>query len=55
MWGRRGSGDTDRMRTALKKLRAKLGDDAADPACIFNEYGVGYRFAKGGPAVDGLR
>ena len=28
VWGRRGSDDTGRVRTALKKLRAKLGDDA---------------------------
>ena len=48
VWGRRGSGDTDRMRTALKKLRAKLGDAAANPTYIFNEYGVGYRFARPG-------
>ena len=50
VWGRRDSGDTDRMRTALKKLRAKLGDDAADPTYIFNEYGRGYRFARPGGA-----
>ena len=49
VWGRRGSGDTDRVRTALKKLRKKLGDDAADPAYIFNAHGVGYRFARPGP------
>ena len=52
VWGRRGSDDTDRVRTALKKLRAKLGDDAANPAYIFNEYGVGYRFARPGGALD---
>ena len=52
VWGRRGSGDTDRVRTALKKLRKKLGDDAADPAYIFNAHGVGYRFAAGlGPPL----
>ena len=49
VWGRRGSGDTDRLRTAMRKLRRKLGDDAADPTYIFNEYGVGYRFARPGP------
>ena len=43
MWGRRGSEDTDRVRTAMKKLRKKLGDDAANPAYIFNPHGVGYR------------
>ena len=49
MWGRRGSDDTDRVRTAVKKLRAKLGDDVANPTYIFDEHGVGYRFARPGP------
>ena len=31
VWGRRGSDDTDRVRTVVKKLRHKLGDDAANP------------------------
>ena len=47
VWRRRGAEDTDRVRTALKKLRKKLGDHAASPTYIFNEHGVGYRF--GGP------
>ncbi|MDE0081429.1 MAG: response regulator [Gammaproteobacteria bacterium] len=55
VWGRRGAGDTDRVRTAVKKLRAKLGDSAADPAYIFNEHGVGYRIAIPGPMVSGGR
>ena len=46
VWGKKGSGHSDRVRTAVKKLREKLGDDAADPAYIFNEYGVGYHFAS---------
>ena len=45
VWGRRGSDDTDRVRTAVKKLRAKLGDDAANPTYIFTEHGVGYSMA----------
>ena len=45
VWGRRGSDNTDRVRTAVKKLRAKLGDDAANPAYISTEHGVGYRMA----------
>ena len=31
------------MRTYVKRLRRKLGDDAARPAYIFTERGVGYR------------
>ncbi len=50
VWGRRGSDDTDRVRTVVKKLRHKLGDDAANPTYIFNEHGVGYRFATPGGA-----
>ncbi len=50
VWGRRGSDDTDRVRTVVKKLRHKLGDAAANPTYIFNEHGVGYRFATPGGA-----
>ena len=46
VWGRSVSGRNDRVRTAVKQLRAKLGDDADDPAWIFTERGVGYRFAS---------
>ena len=50
VWGSRSSSDTDRVRTVVKKLRAKLGDDAAKPAYIVTEHGVGYRMATpGGP------
>ena len=35
----------DLVRTFVKKLRQKLGDDAARPTYIFNEHGVGYRMA----------
>ena len=45
VWGRRGSDNTDRLRTVVKKLRSKLGDDATNPAYIVNERGVGYRMA----------
>ena len=44
----RESTDTERVRAFVKQLRAKHGDDAANPACIFNERGVGYRMAKPG-------
>ena len=55
VWGRRSAGDTDRVRTAVKKLRQKLGDSAAEPRYIFNEHGVGYRIAIPGPMVSGVR
>ena len=43
VWGSRDPGDTDRVRTVVKRLRAKLGRDASKPAYIFNQRGVGYR------------
>ena len=46
VWGRRESGEVDRVRTAVRKLRQKLDDRAAEPAYLFNEHGVGYRFAR---------
>ena len=42
--------DTERVRAFVKQLRAKLGDDAARPAWIFNERGVGYRMPEPGEA-----
>ena len=51
VWSGRDPSDTDRVRTVVKKLRAKLGDSAADPAYIFTERGVGYRAAA--PDGDG--
>ena len=50
VWGGRHSGDTELVRTFVKKLRRKLGDDAASPAYIVNERGVGYRMARPGDA-----
>ena len=47
-WDSRESTDTQRVRAFVKQLRDKLGDDAARPAWIFNERGVGYRMAKPG-------
>ena len=41
VWSGRQYGDTV-VRTFVKKIRQKLGDDAASPAYIFNERGVGY-------------
>ena len=54
-WGRRESNDTEPVRAFVKKLRAKLGDDAARPAYIFNVRGVGYRMHKPGRGRDRRR
>ena len=47
VWGMESGGDLRPMRTAIKSLRGKLGDDAKHPAYIFTEPRVGYRMAKG--------
>ena len=48
VWARRGDGNTKVVRAFVKHLRRKLGDDAASPAWIFNERGVGYRMPRPG-------
>ena len=44
-WGRRRPEATDPklVRAVVRRLRRKLGDDAASPAYIRNQHGVGYR------------
>lgn len=44
VWGCRGSDETARVRTVMKKLRKKLDAAGANPAYIFNRHGVGYSF-----------
>ena len=46
LWNGPDSGDPDRIRTFIKQLRRKLGDDPARPAWILNERGIGYRMPK---------
>ena len=46
VWGGRDSTNTRVLHTFVKKLRRKLGDDAAKPAYILTERGVGYRMAS---------
>ncbi len=48
VWRGESNGDAERLRTYVKRLRRKLGDDAARPAYIVNERGVGYRMARPG-------
>ena len=50
VWAGRDSGDAGAVRAFVKNLRRKLGDDAADPAWVFTERGVGYRM----PRADGM-
>ena len=46
VWGPLYSSDARIVRTYVKELRHKLGDDAARPTYIFTEPGVGYRMTK---------
>ena len=46
VWGPRYANDQRIVRTYIKELRHKLGDDAKRPTYIFTEPGVGYRMAK---------
>ena len=43
VWSGRATGTDDLVRNFVKKLRAKLGEDAENPTWIFNMRGVGYR------------
>ena len=49
VWAGRSYGNPKIVRAYVKRLRNKLGD-AARPAWIFNERGVGYRMARPGEA-----
>ena len=46
-WGRTPTSDRRPMRTVLRNLRRKLGDDANTPRYIFTEPRVGYRMPEG--------
>ena len=47
VWRRAGDADVRPMRTVVRSLRRKLGDDAEDPAYIFTRLRVGYRMPRG--------
>ena len=47
VWGAGSRGGPQRVRTFVKDLRQKLGDDARNAAYLFTEPGIGYRI---GPA-----
>ena len=46
IWGTRDLAYVERVRSFVRKLRAKLGDDAAKPVYLFNERGIGYRMPE---------
>ena len=45
VWGQEHPADQRLLRSFVKSLRHKLGDDARRPSYIFTEFGVGYRMA----------
>ena len=47
VWGPERVGEPSLVRDVVKRLRRKLGDDAADPRYILTEPRVGYRMANG--------
>ena len=50
IWSGSSAGNTNLVRNFVKKLRAKIGEDAADPISIFNVRRVGYRMTRPGGA-----
>ena len=52
VWGYNRSGGTSAVRTAVKRLRRKLGDDAGNPKYILAEPRVGYRMARQDTAAE---
>ena len=53
VWEGRETGDVNLVRNFVKRLRAKLGEDAASPTWIVNVRGVGYRMAAPGKPGPG--
>jgi two-component system KDP operon response regulator KdpE len=46
VWGPEYGGETELVRSFIRNLRRKLGDDARNPRYIFTEPQVGYRMPK---------
>ena len=47
IWGAAQPNDLRALRTHLRRLRSKLGEDGGNPTYFFSEPRVGYRMAKG--------
>jgi len=47
IWGPAHVEDSQYLRVYIRQLRAKIGDDAANPMFISTEPGIGYRFRSG--------
>ncbi|MXY59314.1 MAG: winged helix-turn-helix transcriptional regulator [Chloroflexi bacterium] len=53
VWGEEHTVDERLLRSYIKNLRQKLGDDARNPSYIFTASRTGYRFAEPGAARIG--
>jgi len=49
VWGPEYGGELEYLRTFVRALRKKLDDNAANPAYLLTDSGVGYRFAESVP------
>lgn len=52
VWGEANLGESGLVRTIVKRLRQKLGDDARNPVYIFTQPRVGYSMKKRGTSVQ---
>jgi two-component system KDP operon response regulator KdpE len=55
VWGQGYGSETTYLRTYIRALRRKLGDDAANPQLIITEPGVGYRWIAEPADLPGQR
>jgi len=55
VWGPEYGGELEYLRTFVRQLRKKLGDDAASPKYLVTDPQVGYRFKAEADLADGER
>jgi len=55
VWGPEYGGELEYLRTFVRQLRKKLGDDASAPKYLFTDSQVGYRFRAEADLVSGGR
>jgi two-component system KDP operon response regulator KdpE len=55
VWGPEYSGELEYLRTYVRQLRKKLGDDAASPKYLVTDSQVGYRFKADADLASGKR
>ena len=55
VWGPEYGGELEYLRTFVRQLRKKLGDDAACPRYLITDSQIGYRFRAGAEQAAGGR